>query len=286
MPRSKSNTVKESKGTSLVDRELSEQTPPEDALVNDLDDSGDMSGGQVLTVGAVEAGFGRNPVERKRVDTAGLELVYFKLIEPITLDEAEEVVKTGYADKKLADEQVKDIEKLNLVINGVNSAATARYFDRDYNQTVDTHERPHKKWRTRFFDDRMARSREEVILQFLDTSTPPTKFFYPISESQYEKEMVPVRKKWDEHAKIAYAQAKAMSGMHSDAVKKAAAQLIQSGQTVIATGKQFKFIPVKPGSEGIEPSDPDRVTSIFKDDEQRKFVAQVRLENKLAAREV
>ena len=231
---------------------------------------------------AIAAGFGKK-VTLNVLDTKDMELVYFKLIEPLSVEEIAELAGIDYLNEMDKLKKVAMLEKLNFIADQIYRLSQSMYHDQECNQRVMTSEHPHKKWLSSYFRDRMAASKKEVVDQVMNSVQLPLRCFYPIKESEYNKLMKPVIAQREANAKVALANARALQHTHSKGVQQAARELYNSNQSAQKVGVNFLANKVPKGSENLAPSDPDRVTSVFADEETRKFVACVRLESTLSA---
>ena len=209
--------------------------------------------------------------------TEGHKVIYFKLIEPITDEVVTKLLGINFETipKDMLDEAR---DKIYSGVLRVNKFASSMYNDRVHNQVVDTHKRPHKKYDSKYFRERMADSWEDCIESLIQEPSsgagcPIFKVFYTISKAQYEKEMADVKKSRAKKAEKAVAYYKAVAEMNPDLEKMPDLDKLKNMHlgTTKTTGEFAR-------------QDPDLPESVFTEEEKRETVRAVRSRLRAAQR--
>ena len=216
------------------------------------------------------------------------KIIYFKKISPVKSSEVAKVWGISPDKyKRIMETDIKDIGKDNgplyeeksKILDAVEQIKhiAESSFEDEYGQTVATYKHPHKKYSSIGFRTKMAHDRDDCIMSCsaLPGATPgmcPTfQIYYPISETQYKKEMELVKKRRDKLAQESAEYYENLDKLIPEKDKLDGAAL----EKVMAIRQSIDE------NEKIRRPDPDKADheSIFSDKEQRR--AQRRLRNQI-----
>jgi len=211
----------------------------------------------------------------KKANVKDNDYMYFRLIKPVSFETVQKILGVDPNKKGISKEESDEIHaKIYDAMEIVDVVSRSLYIDPEYNQMVDTPERPHKKWDCTYFRDRLAPSEADAIRNLVMSVNhtggvaPMVRPFFPISKARYEKEMQSVLKLRKKRADAVAEYCEGMVKMNPGLEHEPDADKID--RMTVAQAHRSK------GNDEFGMQDPDTPTSVFSNAEQAEAVRKVK----------